>query len=174
MLSTTNTKMLVFQLQSYYTFNIILHATLKIFHFRGVGSEIIPNLKFPYNGNLFQKLYHLQNCQQLLKLSRLNCPRMLFHSCLKQSSWGCQNLNWTCSWRKSGLKLALLSKTERKKKWGVVREKNFHMDKLPKLTLCEILSASAGKGNTQRGGGGKAGYQRTLPWKYVGISSPWE
>lgn len=35
---------------------------------------------------------------------------------------------------------------KKKKKWGVVREKNFHMDKLPKLTLCEILSASAGRG----------------------------
>lgn len=53
MFPTTNTKTLVFQLQSYYTFNIILHVTLKIFHYKGVGSEITPNLKFPYNDSLF-------------------------------------------------------------------------------------------------------------------------
>lgn len=30
-----------------------------------------------------------------------------------------------------------------------MREKNFQMDKLPKLTLYEILSASVRRGNTQ-------------------------
>lgn len=44
-------KNLAFQLQSYYTFNIILHATLEKYHYRGVGREIMLNLKFPYNGS---------------------------------------------------------------------------------------------------------------------------
>lgn len=52
MLSTTNTKKaLVFQLQGYHPFNKILYATLKVF-----GSEIMPYLKFPYSGSLFEKL----------------------------------------------------------------------------------------------------------------------
>jgi len=39
---------------------------------------------------------------------------------------------------------------KKKKKVGVgCKQKNFPMDKLPKLPLCEILNASVGRGNTQ-------------------------
>lgn len=176
MLTPRNTTMLVFQLQSYYTFNIIFYATLKTFHYWGAGSEIILYLKLPNNGHLFEKLYHLQNCQWALKLSRSNSPRMLFPCCLKQSLWGCPNLNWTCSWNKSSFKpLGKRREEKKKKKSGVgwrEEEKNFQMPELPKLTLYQMLWAPAlAEGTPRWGGGGKAGYQHTLHLPYLGISS---
>lgn len=75
MLPHTNTKTWHFN-YNYYTFNTILHTTLKKYHYRGVGGEIMLKFHYNYRGYTTSKLPAASETQQI-ELSKDAFPQLL-------------------------------------------------------------------------------------------------